>query len=188
MNSFAPGSIILCPFHVRAINHFAVVVNEISAIAYDGNEIRYEPITDEAKLHLTPRDEEHAAQIVSRAKSRLGEQEYSVVFNNCEHFATWCYNGDETLATSGQMAAAWGGGGAVVGVAVSTGGLFPFLVCAAAGGYVGHKVYGKIQEQWNQKLETVSDTLEPPRRQPLGTFMSEIRAMSCGGLVSDEAS
>ena len=31
--------------------------------------------------------------VVERAKSRLGEAEYSLFFNNCEHFATWCKTG-----------------------------------------------------------------------------------------------
>ena len=25
-----------------------------------------------------------------RAMGRLGEQDYNLLFNNCEHFATWC--------------------------------------------------------------------------------------------------
>lgn len=33
-------------------------------------------------------------EIVSRAESRLGEERYSLVFNNCEHFANWCVNGE----------------------------------------------------------------------------------------------
>ena len=28
--------------------------------------------------------------VVERAESRLGEQKYNLLFNNCEHFATWC--------------------------------------------------------------------------------------------------
>jgi Lecithin retinol acyltransferase/PspA/IM30 family len=28
--------------------------------------------------------------VVDRAKSRLGERKYNLLFNNCEHFATWC--------------------------------------------------------------------------------------------------
>jgi hypothetical protein len=31
--------------------------------------------------------------VVSRAESRLGEQKYNLLFNNCEHFATWCKTG-----------------------------------------------------------------------------------------------
>ena len=31
--------------------------------------------------------------VVSRAESRLGEQKYNFLFNNCEHFATWCKTG-----------------------------------------------------------------------------------------------
>jgi hypothetical protein len=31
--------------------------------------------------------------VVYRAKTRLGEQKYNLLFNNCEHFATWCKTG-----------------------------------------------------------------------------------------------
>lgn len=32
-------------------------------------------------------------QVVARARARLGEDNYNVIFNNCEHFATWCVTG-----------------------------------------------------------------------------------------------
>jgi hypothetical protein len=31
--------------------------------------------------------------VVKRAMSRLGEQKYNLLFNNCEHFASWCKTG-----------------------------------------------------------------------------------------------
>lgn len=31
--------------------------------------------------------------VVKRAFSRLGENKYNLLFNNCEHFATWCKTG-----------------------------------------------------------------------------------------------
>ena len=31
--------------------------------------------------------------IVDRAKSRLGEKGYNILFDNCEHFTTYCRNG-----------------------------------------------------------------------------------------------
>ena len=32
--------------------------------------------------------------MVERAKSRLGEHDYNLLFNNCEHFASWCKTGN----------------------------------------------------------------------------------------------
>ncbi|CAD5568827.1 lecithin retinol acyltransferase family protein [Escherichia coli] len=32
-------------------------------------------------------------KVVARARARLGEDAYNVIFNNCEHFATWCVTG-----------------------------------------------------------------------------------------------
>lgn len=34
-----------------------------------------------------------ADTVVRRAESRLGEKHYNLLFNNCEHFATWCKTG-----------------------------------------------------------------------------------------------
>ena len=31
--------------------------------------------------------------VVARAESRLGEHKYNLLFNNCEHFASWCKTG-----------------------------------------------------------------------------------------------
>jgi Lecithin retinol acyltransferase len=42
------------------------------------------------------------ARIVERAASRFGEHRYSLVGNNCEHFANWCATG---IAVSHQVAA-----------------------------------------------------------------------------------
>src|SRR5258705_6886660 len=33
--------------------------------------------------------------VIERARSRLGETEYNLAFNNCEHFATWCKTGKQ---------------------------------------------------------------------------------------------
>ncbi len=34
-----------------------------------------------------------SAEIIARAKSRLGENAYSIYSNNCEHFCEWCITG-----------------------------------------------------------------------------------------------
>lgn len=35
----------------------------------------------------------HCEEIVRRARSRLGENQYRLFSNNCEHFSEWCVNG-----------------------------------------------------------------------------------------------
>ncbi|WP_392890219.1 lecithin retinol acyltransferase family protein [Pseudomonas migulae] len=39
-----------------------------------------------------------AAEIVRRARSRVGESQYRVLSNNCEHFCSWCINGESYSA------------------------------------------------------------------------------------------
>ena len=45
----------------------------------------------QVKPHAAPRYA--AAAAVERARSRLGEDRYSVLSNNCEHFAEWVISG-----------------------------------------------------------------------------------------------
>lgn len=33
-------------------------------------------------------------EVIERARSRLGENDYNVLFNNCEHFCVWCITGE----------------------------------------------------------------------------------------------
>ena len=37
-----------------------------------------------------PRKKFEGSEIVRRARSKIGEKKYSLLFNNCEHFAFWC--------------------------------------------------------------------------------------------------
>merc|ERR1712228_104709 len=50
-------------------------------------------ITKTWKIVCEPKSPQHAALIITRAISRLGEQQYKACSNNCEHYATWCYSG-----------------------------------------------------------------------------------------------
>jgi hypothetical protein len=54
-----------------------------------------------------------AEEVVDRAEAALGRTEYSVLFNNCEHFAHWCQVGRPLSRQVEQLA--WTG--AAVGVA-----------------------------------------------------------------------
>ena len=35
----------------------------------------------------------NADERLERAYSKLGEDSYNLIFNNCEHFVNWCFNG-----------------------------------------------------------------------------------------------
>src|SRR5437773_10612709 len=58
--------------------------------------------------------------VIARAEGRVDEAKYHLVWNNCEHFATWCKTGN---ARSEQVknAAATAGGGVGGGAAVAAG-------------------------------------------------------------------
>lgn len=54
----------------------------------------YREFADGKKVHVenSPRSYDRK-QVIKRAKSRLGEGNYNLINNNCEHFANWCRSG-----------------------------------------------------------------------------------------------
>ncbi|NEO97253.1 MAG: NC domain-containing protein [Symploca sp. SIO2E9] len=74
----------------------------------DGNVIHYRKLKDHEMVSSTSLDTFAQGRkvyrrkykvcyipdvVVQRAQSRLGERKYNLLFNNCEHFATWCKTG-----------------------------------------------------------------------------------------------
>jgi hypothetical protein len=60
-------------------------VEEVSLSRFSaGRELR---IVDHPKSVFSPEE------IVRRARSRLGENDYRLLSNNCEHFCNWCLDG-----------------------------------------------------------------------------------------------
>ena len=60
-------------------------VEEVSLSRFSaGREVR---IVDESRSVFS------SEEIVRRARSRLGENDYRLLTNNCEHFCNWCLNG-----------------------------------------------------------------------------------------------
>ena len=58
------------------IEEFSVNRAEITVITHTNPYVQFTPI-----------------EIVKRARDRIGENNYNIIFNNCEHFATWCATG-----------------------------------------------------------------------------------------------
>lgn len=48
----------------------------------------------EIRVHAEPDSRYDGLQAVQRATSRLGEDRYRLLTNNCEHFCTWCISGE----------------------------------------------------------------------------------------------
>lgn len=75
------------------------------------------------RVLVLPASAEHAQQVLERARSKVGEEEYSLVANNCEHFARWCFEGHGSSSQVWSAAAniaSSAKGGVVVGVAAGT--------------------------------------------------------------------
>ena len=87
-------------------NHHGIDLGDGTVAHYlEGREILRSPL-EEFSQGQPLRVISHAAAspvgvTLRRAMGRLGEQDYNLLFNNCEHFATWCKTGRHR---SGQVA------------------------------------------------------------------------------------
>ncbi|MCI0428595.1 MAG: lecithin retinol acyltransferase family protein [Nitrospiraceae bacterium] len=117
--------------HRLGYTHHGVDVGDGTVIHYTGEVgqkanavVRQTPIDEFAKgcaLHVRAYASCDIPEVViGRAKSRLGETKYHLVFNNCEHFATWCKTGQHK-SEQVKDATAVGGGAVGSGTAVAAG-------------------------------------------------------------------
>ncbi len=75
-------------------SHHAIYDGKEGVVEYDDFIVKTASLEEFAQGAKIYRVEETPAyepdEIMERAYSRMGEQEYHLLFNNCENFATWC--------------------------------------------------------------------------------------------------
>ena len=87
-------------------NHHGIDLGDGTVAHYlEGREILRSPLEDFSQgqpIRVVDHPGASAPGLtLRRAMSRIGEQNYNLLFNNCEHFATWCKTGRHR---SGQIA------------------------------------------------------------------------------------
>ena len=79
-------------------SHHAIYIGDGKVIEYNDSVIKMSSLENFADgdyiLKVNSKTKYSREQIVARAFSRLGEENYTVIWNNCENFAEWCRNGD----------------------------------------------------------------------------------------------
>ena len=74
------------PLEGQEISFENGIIHETTLESFlDGRAIRFAGNTEPAFTE---------EEIIQRARSRIGEKEYSLINNNCEHFARWCVTGN----------------------------------------------------------------------------------------------
>ena len=79
-------------------NHHGIDLGDGTVAHYlEGREILRSPLEEFSQGQplqvISHIDASPVGVTLRRAMGRLGEQDYNLLFNNCEHFATWCKTG-----------------------------------------------------------------------------------------------
>ena len=79
-------------------NHHGIDLGDGTVAHYlEGREILRSPLEEFSRGQplrvISHPDSSPVGVTLRRAMGRLGEQDYNLLFNNCEHFATWCKTG-----------------------------------------------------------------------------------------------
>ncbi len=92
MRSFKKGDHIAVDRELYS--HHAIYDGKGGVIEYDDYVVKMATLKEFSKGASIYKVEEEAVytpdEIMERAYSRLGEKAYDLLYNNCEHFATWC--------------------------------------------------------------------------------------------------
>jgi hypothetical protein len=104
--------------YAHSFHHGVYCGNEEVIHYINGNKICKTPLSKFAKKQRIRIKYYHRsyvqARVVKRAERRLGERKYNLIFNNCEHFASWCKTGHsrcgqgEKALNTGTKAAIYG--------------------------------------------------------------------------------
>ena len=84
-----------------AYEHHGIYIGNGKVIEYDGpegggliQETTLFEFAGDGLIQKVPSPKVYSSKtIIERAKSRLGEKEYNLISNNCEHFCNWCRSG-----------------------------------------------------------------------------------------------
>ncbi|BAZ42752.1 hypothetical protein NIES4101_87220 [Calothrix sp. NIES-4101] len=78
--------------------HHGIYIGDNRVIHYWDGKIRRSKIYKDKWLRRSIHIKKYkkcydSERVIKRAKKRLGEKKYHLIFNNCEHFAYWCKTG-----------------------------------------------------------------------------------------------
>ena len=99
VGAFDQGS----PVHVRCYDDFYRVASLEEYIIRESGR-RMQNLIEQWRGQQIGEIDTSPEAVVARAESRLGQGGFDFVFNNCEHFATWCKTG---LHDSRQIETIW---------------------------------------------------------------------------------
>ena len=92
----------------KLYKHFGIYINENCVIHYDGklddkffhemcirktNMDRFLAGNNSYKIYNFKECKFNPDEVVKRANSRIGEENFNLILNNCEHFGYWCKTG-----------------------------------------------------------------------------------------------
>jgi len=156
------GTHLRTPIEHGPLHHHGIDTGEGTILHYSGGEIRLDPLPSLLAQHLAPhrlvavrqgpQTEREIMAVIARGLSRLGEKDYCVIRNNCEHLASWATRERHVSSQVESTCMAAGGvvGGTaafVLGVGCATMPLWAVPLMVVSGGVMGGAaVCGLVQK------------------------------------------
>ncbi|ESU32673.1 hypothetical protein G3A_10035 [Bacillus sp. 17376] len=85
---------------IPGYSHHAIYLGDNQVIHYQDGEVRVDSLESfrrGGELRVINSVRTHSKEsVITRAYSRIGEANYNLIFNNCEHFVNWCRSGSRT--------------------------------------------------------------------------------------------
>ena len=132
--------------------HYSGLANDLKTSGVI-EELTLEEFAQGKEIHIKPHpDREYQAdEAVIRAYLRLGEEQYHILHNNCEHFVEWCISGKHQSRQSQRGKLSYSAG---IGARALIGAKNPIgFVAGAAAGYVYIHTQGMKKIPDFEKLE-----------------------------------
>ena len=96
------------------IKHHGIYINQKDVVHFDGGPGAKNPMIWSTSLKyfadgndvLTVNHSDpmyNNREVIERARSQLGRRDYTLLDRNCEHFVTWCINGDAISDQVGEV-------------------------------------------------------------------------------------
>jgi len=142
--------------------HYSGLADDLTLVG-EVEEVTLEEFSQGKEIHVKQHHTRKydVEESILRASLRMGEEQYHILYNNCEHFVQWCISGrhKSDQSTRGKILYSAGMGARALWGAKNPVG---FVAGAAAGyAYIHYQGRTKLEEEFERVMNTKERIVKP---------------------------